>query len=142
MHYNHGSSLNLGKPMACSGSKVLWGSVQRNLMHACCPLERRRRLLLTDDVTAYTDYGALQYLRKLKADKPIRGRVAKCLFFLSDFQNLKTVYQPAGGDAVADAPSRCPLHEGATGRNTTKGPIGELGSNGIRRGEGSSVCTS
>ena len=89
-------------------------------------LEKWRRLLLTADVTAFTDHRALQYLLKLKADKPIRGRVARWLIFPSDFQNLKIVYQPGAGNVVTDF--RCPLHKGAPEKNTTKGQAGELGS--------------
>lgn len=51
-------------------------------------LEKCRRLLLTADVTAFTDRRALQRLLKL-ADKSIRRRVARWLIFFSDFQNLK-----------------------------------------------------
>lgn len=54
-------------------------------------LEKLRHLLLAGDVTIYTDYQALQYLNKLKADKPPKGRLARWLDFLADFVSLKVV---------------------------------------------------
>lgn len=75
-------------------------------------LENGRRLLLKADVTASTDHQAPQYLLTMKAGKPIRGRFARWLSVLSAFQNLKIVYPPRPGNVVADALSRCPLHEG------------------------------
>lgn len=41
----------------------------------------------------------------------IRGRVERQLIYLSDVQNSKIVYQPGAGNVVADALSRCPLHD-------------------------------
>ena len=61
----------------------------------------------------------------MQADKPIRGRVTRWLIFLSDVQNLKIVYQPGAGNVVADALSRCPVHEG-TGESTVRGQADEL----------------
>lgn len=91
-------------------------------------LEKWRRLLLTADVTAFTDQRAIQYLLKLNADKPIRGRIASWLIFLSDFQNLKIAFQPGSGNIVADALSRCPIYELAMNENGDQEPQDKTGS--------------
>ena len=111
-----------------SRAETRYATYDQELFALIRALEQWRRLLLTADVTAYTDHCALQYVPKLKADKPIRRRVARWLIFLSHFQNLKIVYRSAAGNVVADTLWRCPLHEGAAGKNTTNTPAGELGS--------------
>ena len=114
-----------------SPAEMRYAAYDQELLALIRALEKWRRLLLTADVTAYTDHRALQYLLKLKADKFIRGRVARWFIFLSDFQNLKIVYQPGAGNVVADALSPCPTHKGATEKNTTKRRAAELGSQQI-----------
>ena len=71
-----------------------------------------RRLLMPAEVPAYTDHRALQYLFKLKADKPVRAREARWWDFLADFQGLKVEYKPGAHNIVADALSRCPYYHG------------------------------
>lgn len=48
-----------------------------------------------------------------------------------EFQKLKIVYQPGAGNVVTGALSRCPVHEGATGKNMAKGQADQLGSQQI-----------
>ena len=105
-----------------------YATYDQELLALIRALEKWRRLLLMADITAFTDHRALQYLLKLKTDKPIGWRVARWLTFLSDFQSLKVVYPPGAGEVVADAIFRCPLHEEVTGENTTKGKADEMGS--------------
>ena len=62
-------------------------------------------------VTVYTDHQALQYLMKVKADKPLKGRLARWLDFLADFRDLAVCYAPGENNVVADALSRSPAHE-------------------------------
>ncbi|KAL8443311.1 hypothetical protein Emed_006916 [Eimeria media] len=74
-------------------------------------LEKWRRLLVRAHVTAYTDHQGLQYLLKLRGDKPVRGRVARWLDFLADFEHLQIVYSPGNSNLIADALSRHPSIE-------------------------------
>ena len=56
-----------------SPAEMRYATCDQELLALIRALEKRRGLLLAEDVTAYTDYWVLQYLLKLKADKPIRG---------------------------------------------------------------------
>lgn len=105
-----------GKPLGflskkMSPAEVRYATYDQELLALIRALEKWRQLLLTADVTVYTDHRALQYLLTLKGSKPIRGRIARWMLFLSDFQKLKIVYQPGAGNVVADALSRNPLFE-------------------------------
>ncbi|KAL8272044.1 hypothetical protein Esti_004031 [Eimeria stiedai] len=51
-------------------------------------LECWRHSLVAAEVTVYTDNQALQYLAKLRCDRPIRGRLARWLDFLADLHHL------------------------------------------------------
>ncbi|KAL8444269.1 hypothetical protein Emed_006312 [Eimeria media] len=74
-------------------------------------LEKWRRLLLRAHVTAFTEHQGLQYLLKLRGDKPVRGRVARWLDFLADFEHLQIVYSRGASNLIADALSRHPSIE-------------------------------
>ena len=67
-----------------SPAEMRYGTYGQELLAPIRALENWRRLLLTADVTAITDHRAVQYSPKLKADKPIRGKLARWLIFLSD----------------------------------------------------------
>lgn len=107
-----------GKPLGylskrMTPAEMRYATYDQEFLAVVTALLKWRTLLLASKVTVYTDHRALQYILKLKADKPVRGRVARWIDFLADFQNLKIVYQPGASNVVADALSRCPLHEEA-----------------------------
>ena len=91
-------------------TEMRYSTYEQELLAVIRALERWRHLLMTAETTIYTDHQALQYLMQLKADKPIRGKIARWLSFLDLFQNLTISYQPGATNLVADALSRCPLH--------------------------------
>ena len=105
-----------GKPIGYLSKKLTptemrYAVYDQEFLAVIAALTKWRTLLLPADVTVYTDHRALQYLLKLKADKPVKGRVARWLDFLADFQNLRVRYQPGASNVVADALSRCPLFQ-------------------------------
>ena len=105
-----------GKPLGFMSQKmkpaeVRYSTYDQELLALVTALLKWRTLLMVAKVTAYTDHRALQYLTQAKAEKPVRGRVARWLDFLADFQDLTIVYQPGANNVVADALSRCPVHE-------------------------------
>ena len=109
-----------GKPLGFLSQKMKpvemrYSTYDQELLALITALLKWRTLLMVAKVTAYTDHRALQYLNQAKAEKPVRGRVARWLDFLADFQNLTIAYQPGANNVVADALSRCPLHEQVSG---------------------------
>ena len=65
-----------GRPLGFLSKKVSpaemgYATYDQELLAPIRALEKWRRLILTGDVTAFTYQRALQYLLKLKADKPI-----------------------------------------------------------------------
>ncbi|KAL8451783.1 hypothetical protein Emed_001774 [Eimeria media] len=93
-----------------SDAEMRYSTYDQELLAIVRALERWRHLLITAEVTVYTDHQALQYLTKLRSDRPIRGRLARWLDFLADSQHLNIVHQPGATNVVADALSRCPVH--------------------------------
>ncbi|KAL8435928.1 hypothetical protein Efla_003588 [Eimeria flavescens] len=73
-------------------------------------LERRRRLLLHAEVTAYTDHRGLQYLLQHEGDKPVKGRLARWLEFSADFDRLTIKYRPGSENLIADALTRLTVY--------------------------------
>ena len=103
-----------GKPIGflsqkLSEAEIKYSTYEQELLAVIRALEKWRQLLITAETTVYTDHQALQYLTKLNADKPIRGKIARWLSFLDLFQRLSIVYLPGATNVVADALSRCPL---------------------------------
>ena len=106
-----------GRPIGFLSQKLTeaemrYSTYEQELLAIIKALEKWRQLLITSETIVYTDHQALQYLTKLNADKPIRGKIARWLSFLDLFQKLNIQYQPGATNVVADALSRCPLHSG------------------------------
>ena len=104
-----------GKPLGFMSKRMTpteerYSTYDQELLAVIRALEKWRRLLLTADVTVYTDHRALQYLQRIKGDKYVRGRVARWLIFLADFQNLKIKYQAGSNNVAADGLSRNPAY--------------------------------
>ena len=105
-----------GKPLGFLSKKMSpaeqrYSTYDQELLALIRALEKWRRLLLTADVTVYTDHRALQYLQQVKGDKYVRGRIARWLIFLADFQNLKIKYYAGSSNVAADGLSRHPAHQ-------------------------------
>lgn len=88
-----------GRPLGFLSKKtspadMRYATYDQELLALIRALGKCRKLLLIADGTSF---------RKLKADKPIRGRAARWLIFPSDFLNLEVVCQPGTGNVVADA---------------------------------------
>ena len=103
-----------GKPIGFLSQKLTeaemrYSTYEQELLAIIRSLEKWRHLLMTAETTVYTDHQALQYLTRLNADKPIRGKIARWLSFLDLFQRLTITYLPGATNVVADALSRCPL---------------------------------
>lgn len=105
-----------GKPLGFLSKKMTpaeqrYSTYDQELLAIIRALEKWRRLLLSADVTVYTDHRALQYLQQARGDKYVRGRVARWLIFLADFQNLKIKYHAGTSNVIADGLSRHPMHD-------------------------------
>ena len=71
-----------GRPLSflskkMSPAEMRYATYGQELLALIGALEKWRRLLLTANVTEFIDHRALQYVVRLKAHKPIRGRVAR-----------------------------------------------------------------
>ena len=73
-----------------SPAEMRYAAYDQELLALIRALEKWRRLLITADVTTLTDQRGLQYLLKLNAEKPIRGRVARW------FSEVKYCLPPRG----------------------------------------------
>lgn len=102
-----------GKPVGFH-SQVMTPVQQRysiydqELLALIVALEKWKHLLRSASVIAYTDHQALMYLQRLDSTKPLRGRTARWLDFLAEFQDLTITYVDATKNQVADALSRHP----------------------------------
>ena len=114
-----------GKPLGflsqkLSDTEMRYSTYEQELLAVIRALERWRHLLMTSETTVYTDHQALEYLTRINADKPIRGKIARWLSFLDLFQRLTISYLPGATNVVADALSRCPLHTADQATTSTK----------------------
>ncbi|KAL8271641.1 hypothetical protein Esti_004446 [Eimeria stiedai] len=91
-----------------SDAKMRYSTYDQELLAIVRALDHWRNFLIAAEVTVYTDHQALQCLTRLRCDRPMRGRLARWLDFLADFQHL---YQPGATNVVADALSRCSVYE-------------------------------
>lgn len=78
----------------------------QELLALVTALDKWQHLLRCAKVTAYTDHQALTHLQSVRASKPLRGRTARWLDFLAEFQDLTITYLAGARNNVADAMSR------------------------------------
>jgi len=126
-----------GKPLSFMSKKMSpvqmrYSVYDQELLALVSALEKWKHLLRPAKVTVFTDHKALEYLQQIKAEKPLRGKTARWLDLLADYQDMTIVYKPGATNIVADAMSRCPLHArdfplitiapGPTAENATPDP--------------------
>jgi len=104
-----------GKPLSFMSKKMSpvqmrYSVYDQELLALVTALDKWKHLLRPAKVTVFTDHKALEYLQQIKAEKPMRGKTARWLDLLADYQDMTIVYKPGATNIVADAMSRCPLH--------------------------------
>ena len=106
---------------AMSPAEQRYATYDQELLAVVKALTKWRSLLLVADVTVITDHRALQYLLKPTSSGLHKGRIARWLDFLADFQNLKIEYAPGKTNLVADALSRHPRFMERSSTRETEG---------------------
>ncbi|KAL8452951.1 hypothetical protein Emed_001117 [Eimeria media] len=91
-----------------SETEMRYATYDQEFLALIRALKKWRRVLLLAHVTAYTDHQGLQYSLKLRGDKPVRGRAARWLDFVADFEHLSIVYAPGASNTIADSLFRHP----------------------------------
>ncbi|CDI86222.1 hypothetical protein EPH_0018870 [Eimeria praecox] len=86
-----------GKPVGflsqvMSPAQQRYSIYNQELLALVTALDKWRHLLRGAKVTAHTDHQALTYLQHINTHKPLRGRTARWLDFLAEFQDLTVSY--------------------------------------------------
>lgn len=82
----------------------------QELLALVTALDKWSHLLRGAKVTAHTDHQALTYLQHINTHNPLRGRTARWLDFLAEFQEHTISYLQGARNQVAEALSRHPQH--------------------------------
>lgn len=82
----------------------------QELLALMMALAKWKHLLRVARVDAFTDHKALTYLQTLKNDRPLRGRTARWLELLAEFNDLTVHYVEGKHNLAADAMSRHPIY--------------------------------